>query len=146
MKKKWFIVRRCCVMMLRHDEASSNDSRTCFCSHSDGFQYSLDASTSLRQGAPMAYLNRGQFYALALSEAAFSSSLRQPRGRVRVSRPSRGPDDGRPSSREQCTMGGSELQRDSIVQVREGGQCRDTVEVDVFPTSLLLGSTEPCYT
>uniref|UniRef100_A0A8D3DE18 Grainyhead like transcription factor 2 n=1 Tax=Scophthalmus maximus TaxID=52904 RepID=A0A8D3DE18_SCOMX len=49
----------------------------------DGFQYSLDASTSLRQGAPMAYLNRGQFYALALSEAAFSSSLRQPRGRVR---------------------------------------------------------------
>ncbi|XP_035491552.2 grainyhead-like protein 2 homolog isoform X1 [Scophthalmus maximus] len=96
----------------------------------DGFQYNLDASTSLRQGAPMAYLNRGQFYALALSEAAFSSSLRQPRGRVRVSRPSRGPDDGRPSSREQCTMGGSELQRDSIVQsvimvVFEEDKCRD---------------------
>jgi len=71
---------------------------------------------------PMAYLNRGQFYALTLSKAGFRSTQRQPRGKVRVSGPTppRGPD-GRPSGGyEQCTMGGSELQRDGIVQVREG--------------------------
>ncbi|XP_041843608.1 grainyhead-like protein 2 homolog isoform X2 [Melanotaenia boesemani] len=51
----------------------------------DTFQYSLDASMSLRprQGeGPMAYLNRGQFYALTLSECGFRSSLCQPRGKV----------------------------------------------------------------
>lgn len=75
-----------------------------------------------RQGdGPMAYLNRGQFYAVTLSKTGVRSCLRQPRGKVRVSGPppSHGPD-GSPSSREQCTMGGSELQRDSMVQVREG--------------------------
>lgn len=73
-----------------------------------------------RQGdGPMAYLNRGQFYPLTLSMTGFTSSLCQSKGKVRVSgyRP-----DGSPSSSEQCTMGGSELQRDSIVQVREGRQ------------------------
>ncbi|XP_062255089.1 grainyhead-like protein 2 homolog isoform X2 [Platichthys flesus] len=50
----------------------------------DSFQYSLEASMSLRQGeGPMAYLNRGQFYALTLSEIAFSSTQRQHRGKVR---------------------------------------------------------------
>ncbi|XP_053287834.1 grainyhead-like protein 2 homolog isoform X5 [Pleuronectes platessa] len=55
------------------------------CSRSgDSFQYSLEASMSLRQGeGPMAYLNRGQFYALTLSEIAFSSTQRQHRGKVR---------------------------------------------------------------
>ncbi|XP_053287832.1 grainyhead-like protein 2 homolog isoform X3 [Pleuronectes platessa] len=89
------------------------------CSRSgDSFQYSLEASMSLRQGeGPMAYLNRGQFYALTLSEIAFSSTQRQHRGKVRVSRPSpsQGPD-GSPCSSEQCTMGGSEQRWDSIVQ------------------------------
>ncbi|KAM9851528.1 grainyhead-like protein 2 homolog isoform 2-T2 [Aulostomus maculatus] len=49
----------------------------------DGFQYYLDASMSLwpRQGdGPMAYLNRGQFYALTLS----ATSLRPPRCKPRV--------------------------------------------------------------
>uniref|UniRef100_A0A8C2X257 Grainyhead like transcription factor 2 n=1 Tax=Cyclopterus lumpus TaxID=8103 RepID=A0A8C2X257_CYCLU len=50
------------------------------------FQYCLEASMSLRpwQGeGPMAYLNRGQFYALTLSKAGFRSTQRQPRGKVR---------------------------------------------------------------
>ncbi|KAM6935419.1 grainyhead-like protein 2 homolog isoform 1-T1 [Lycodopsis pacificus] len=94
------------------------------------FQYCLEASMSLRpwQGeGPMAYLNRGQFYALRLSKAGFRSSQRQPRGKVRVSGPT---TDGGPSSNEQCTMGGSERQRDSIVQsvimvVFGEDKCRD---------------------
>ncbi|GLD48653.1 grainyhead-like protein 2 homolog isoform X1 [Lates japonicus] len=98
----------------------------------DSFQYSLEASMSLRQGeGPMAYLNRSQFYALTLSETSFRSSLCQPRGKMRVSgpTPSQGPD-GSPSSGEQCTMRGSELQRDSIVQsvimvVFGEDKCRD---------------------
>ncbi|XP_040900972.1 grainyhead-like protein 2 homolog isoform X2 [Toxotes jaculatrix] len=50
----------------------------------DTFQYSLEASMSLRQGeGPMAYLNRGQFYALTLSETGFRSSLNQHRSKVR---------------------------------------------------------------
>ncbi|XP_018521208.1 grainyhead-like protein 2 homolog isoform X2 [Lates calcarifer] len=50
----------------------------------DSFQYSLEASMSLRQGeGPMAYLNRSQFYALTLSETSFRSSLCQPRGKMR---------------------------------------------------------------
>lgn len=78
-----------------------------------------------RQGeGPMAYLNRGQFYTLTLSKIGFTPSLCQPKGKVRVSglTPSNRPG-GSPSSSEQCTMGGSDLQRDSIVQVREG-RCR----------------------
>ncbi|XP_054477343.1 grainyhead-like protein 2 homolog isoform X2 [Anoplopoma fimbria] len=50
------------------------------------FQYCMEASMSIRpwQGeGPMAYLNRGQFYALTLSKAGFRSSQRQPRGKVR---------------------------------------------------------------
>lgn len=66
-----------------------------------------------RQGdGPMAYLNRGQFYPLTLSMSGFASSLCQSRGKVRVS--------GHPPSSEQCTRGGSELQQDGVVQVREG--------------------------
>lgn len=86
---------------------------------SDDFQYCLEASMSLRprQGeGPMAYMNRGQFYALTLSKANCKSSINQPK--VRVSGPA---PDGGPSSNEQCARGGSELQRDSIVQVREEG-------------------------
>ncbi|XP_053183613.1 grainyhead-like protein 2 homolog [Scomber japonicus] len=100
----------------------------------DSFQYCLDASMSLRpqQGqGPMAYLNRGQFYALTLSEIGFRSSLHEPRGKVRVSGPksSHGPD-GSKSNSEQCTMEGSELQRDSVVQsvimvVFGEDKCRD---------------------
>ncbi|XP_063735912.1 grainyhead-like protein 2 homolog isoform X2 [Eleginops maclovinus] len=94
------------------------------------FQYCLEASMSLRprQGeGPMAYMNRGQFYALTLSKADFESSISQPKGKVRVS--GRTPDGG-PSSNEQCTRGGSELQRDSIVQsvimvVFGEDKCRD---------------------
>nr|XP_019947021.1 PREDICTED: grainyhead-like protein 2 homolog isoform X1 [Paralichthys olivaceus] len=98
----------------------------------DSFQYNLEANMSLRQGeGPMAYLNRGQFYALTLSEATFSSTQRQHRGKVRVSRPSpsQGPAGSLRSS-EQCTMGGSELQWDSTVQsvvmvVFGEDKCRD---------------------
>ncbi|XP_044063087.1 grainyhead-like protein 2 homolog isoform X2 [Siniperca chuatsi] len=52
----------------------------------DRFQYCLEASMSLRPRqveGPMAYLNRGQFYALTLSKTDFRSSLPQPRGKVR---------------------------------------------------------------
>lgn len=106
----------------------------CLCSSSRSFQYCLEASMSLRprQGeGPMAYLNRGQFYPLTLSRNSFTSSLCQPRGKVRVSGPMPSHrSDGSPSSSEQCTKGGSELQRDSIVQVREG-IWRGYVEVDI---------------
>ncbi|XP_029361196.1 grainyhead-like protein 2 homolog isoform X2 [Echeneis naucrates] len=99
----------------------------------DSFQYSLEASMSLQQGeGPMAYLNRGQFYALSLSQTSFRSSLCQHRGKVRVSQPtlSKGPD-GSQATGEQCTMGGSvEMQRDTIVQsvimvVFGEDKCRD---------------------
>ncbi|XP_061571934.1 grainyhead-like protein 2 homolog [Cololabis saira] len=100
----------------------------------NSFKYRLDASMSLRprQGdGPMAYLNRGQFYALTLSDAGFRSSLGQPRRNAsgRGAAASRGPD-GNPSSSEQSGLGGSELQQDSIVQsvimvVFGEDKCRD---------------------
>ncbi|KAK5892973.1 hypothetical protein CesoFtcFv8_013313 [Champsocephalus esox] len=52
----------------------------------DDFQYCVEASMSLRprQGeGPMAYMNRGQFYALTLSKANCKSSINQPKGKVR---------------------------------------------------------------
>lgn len=98
------------------------------------FQYCLEANMSLRsrQGeGPMAYLNRGQFYTLTLSKTGLTPSLCQPRGKVRVSglTPSNR-SGGSPSSSEQYTMGGSDLQRDSIVQsvimvVFGEDKCRD---------------------
>ncbi|XP_031606347.1 grainyhead-like protein 2 homolog [Oreochromis aureus] len=86
----------------------------------DSFQYNLEATLSLRprQGeGPMAYLNRGQFYPLTLSAAGFRSSLHQPRGKVGVTgvTSSHGADRSLSSS-DQCTVGGSELPQNSIVQ------------------------------
>lgn len=77
----------------------------------------------------MAYLNRGQFYALTLSKTGFKSSLCQSRGKVSGGPLSHGPD-GSPSSGEQCTTRGSQLQQDSIVQsvimvVFGEDKCRD---------------------
>ncbi|CAL8286923.1 unnamed protein product [Merluccius merluccius] len=51
----------------------------------DSFQYSLEASMSLRQRqgeGPMVYLNRGQFYAVTLRRTGLSACLRQPRGKA----------------------------------------------------------------
>lgn len=98
----------------------------------DSFQYNLEASMSLRprQGeGPMAYLNRGQFYALTLSKTGFKSSLCQSRGKVSGGMLCHGPD-GNPSSKEQCATRGSQLQQDSIVQsvimvVFGEDKCRD---------------------
>lgn len=68
----------------------------------------------------MAYLNRGQFYALTLSDAGFGSSLCQPRGKVLASGAMAAHGlGGNQFSGEKCAMGGPELQQDSIVQVRE---------------------------
>lgn len=84
----------------------------------------MEATLSLRprQGeGPMAYLNRGQFYPLTLSAAGFRSSLRQPRGKVRVTGVTSTHGADRSLSRsDQCTVGGSELPQNSIVQVSEG--------------------------
>ncbi|XP_022071166.1 grainyhead-like protein 2 homolog isoform X1 [Acanthochromis polyacanthus] len=110
-----------------HRSSSSGDDAFHYSLPVDSFQYNLEASMSLRprQGeGPMAYLNRGQFYALTLSKTGFKSSLCQSRGKV-----SEGPD-GSPSSREQCTTRGSQLQQDSIVQsvimvVFGEDKCRD---------------------
>ncbi|XP_074539692.1 grainyhead-like protein 2 homolog [Halichoeres trimaculatus] len=96
------------------------------------FQYCLEASLSQRprQGSgPMAYLNRGQFYALTLSKAPSVMSSLQPRGWGSELTLSRGPDGSRPSNK-QCIMGGSELQQDSVVQsvimvVFGKDKCRD---------------------
>ncbi|XP_010750629.2 grainyhead-like protein 2 homolog isoform X2 [Larimichthys crocea] len=71
--------------MYRRSPSSGVD-EFCYSPPVDSFQYSLDASMSMRprQGdGPMAYLNRGQFYNLTLSKSGFTSSLRQPRGKVR---------------------------------------------------------------
>ncbi|XP_029927827.1 grainyhead-like protein 2 homolog isoform X2 [Myripristis murdjan] len=103
-----------------HPSPSSGIDEFCHSQTVNSFHYSLEASMSLRQwqgDGPMAYLNRGQFYAVTLTETGARSCLHQTRGKVRVSGPppSQGPD-GSPSSSEQCTMGGSDLPRDSIVQ------------------------------
>lgn len=84
----------------------------------DGFQYCLEASMSLqpRQGdGPMAYLNRGQFYALTLSQTR--------RGKLH----SRGAC---PDGANQDSKGDIELQQDSAVQsvimvVFGEDKCRD---------------------
>ncbi|KAF7652933.1 hypothetical protein LDENG_00089820, partial [Lucifuga dentata] len=117
-----------------HTSPSSGVDESYYGQPADTFQYCLEASMSLRQrqsDRPMAYLNRGQFYAVTLSETGVRSCPHQPRGKVRVSGPppSHGPG-GSLSSSEQCTMGGSELQRDSIVQsvimvVFGEDKCRD---------------------
>lgn len=71
---------------------------------------------------PMAYLNRGQFYALTLSETGFRSSLCQPRGRdwpsgaTQAQRP-----DGKLSSCQQWAGGSADLQQDTVVQVSGQG-------------------------
>ncbi|KAJ8334927.1 hypothetical protein SKAU_G00405660 [Synaphobranchus kaupii] len=52
----------------------------------DTFQYTLDATKSLRQKqgeGPMTYLNKGQFYAVTLSETGSNKCLRHPISKVR---------------------------------------------------------------
>ncbi|KAM6959526.1 grainyhead-like protein 2 homolog [Aplochiton taeniatus] len=52
----------------------------------DTFQYTLDATRSLRQKqveGPMTYLNKGQFYAVTLSELGANKRLRHPISKVR---------------------------------------------------------------
>ncbi|XP_047460814.1 grainyhead-like transcription factor 2b [Mugil cephalus] len=60
-----------------------------FLFHQDGvdtFQYTLDASRSLRQKqgeGPMTYLNKGQFYGVTLNELSANKRLRHPISKVR---------------------------------------------------------------
>ncbi|KAJ8407032.1 hypothetical protein AAFF_G00293080 [Aldrovandia affinis] len=52
----------------------------------DTFQYTLEATKSLRQKqgeGPMTYLNKGQFYAVTLSETGTNKCLRHPISKVR---------------------------------------------------------------
>lgn len=52
----------------------------------DTFQYTLDATRSLRQKqgeGPMTYLNKGQFYAITLNETSANKRLRHPISKVR---------------------------------------------------------------
>lgn len=59
-----------------------------FCRGSDTFQYTLEATRSLRQkqgDGPMTYLNKGQFYAVTLNETGANKRLRHPISKVRVS-------------------------------------------------------------
>ncbi|XP_064409915.1 grainyhead-like transcription factor 2b isoform X2 [Latimeria chalumnae] len=52
----------------------------------DTFQYTLEATKSLRQKqgeGPMTYLNKGQFYAITLSETGANKCLRHPISKVR---------------------------------------------------------------
>ncbi|XP_017281070.1 grainyhead-like transcription factor 2b [Kryptolebias marmoratus] len=52
----------------------------------DAFQYTLDATRSLRQKqgeGPMTYLNKGQFYAVTLGELSANKRLRHPISKVR---------------------------------------------------------------
>ncbi|XP_048085278.1 grainyhead-like transcription factor 2b isoform X1 [Alosa alosa] len=53
---------------------------------SDTFQYTLEATRSLRQkqgDGPMTYLNKGQFYAVTLNETGANKRLRHPISKVR---------------------------------------------------------------
>lgn len=99
---------------------TSGRSHTASSSFRDAFQYSLEASMSLRprQGeGPMSYLNRGQFYPLTLSMSSFPSCLSQLRGKApRRPTAARRPD-GSLSGCEPFTLGASELKQGSIVQV-----------------------------
>ncbi|XP_068603041.1 grainyhead-like transcription factor 2b [Brachionichthys hirsutus] len=55
-------------------------------SGTDSFQYTLDATRSLRQKqgeGPMTYLNKGQFYAVTLNELSSNKRLRHPISKVR---------------------------------------------------------------
>uniref|UniRef100_A0A3Q1BNM8 Grh/CP2 DB domain-containing protein n=1 Tax=Amphiprion ocellaris TaxID=80972 RepID=A0A3Q1BNM8_AMPOC len=58
-----------------------------FLFHQEGvFQYTLDATRSLRQKqgeGPMTYLNKGQFYAVTLNELSANKRLRHPISKVR---------------------------------------------------------------
>uniref|UniRef100_H2LCJ8 Grainyhead-like transcription factor 2b n=1 Tax=Oryzias latipes TaxID=8090 RepID=H2LCJ8_ORYLA len=57
----------------------------CF-QETDSFQYTLDATRSLRQKqgeGPMTYLNKGQFYAVTLNELSANKRLRHPISKVR---------------------------------------------------------------
>uniref|UniRef100_A0A3Q0SEN5 Grainyhead-like transcription factor 2b n=1 Tax=Amphilophus citrinellus TaxID=61819 RepID=A0A3Q0SEN5_AMPCI len=58
-----------------------------FLFHQEGvFQYTLDATRSLRQKqgeGPMTYLNKGQFYAVTLNELSTNKRLRHPISKVR---------------------------------------------------------------
>lgn len=61
-----------------------------FLSHSSTFQYTLEATKSLRQKqgeGPMTYLNKGQFYAITLSETGDNKCFRHPISKVRVWQP-----------------------------------------------------------
>lgn len=63
-----------------------NHASLCVCD-SDSFQYTLDATRSLRQKqgeGPMTYLNKGQFYAVTLNELSANKRLRHPISKVRV--------------------------------------------------------------
>lgn len=58
-----------------------------FSVHSGTFQYTLEATKSLRQKqgeGPMTYLNKGQFYAITLSETGDNKCFRHPISKVRV--------------------------------------------------------------
>ncbi|CAN9514050.1 unnamed protein product [Ophioblennius macclurei] len=79
------------------------------------FQYSLDASMSLRprqEEGPMIYLNRGQFYALTLSDLGFRSSACPPEDTVQGSG-AMSSGSGRMSSGERYPDGSDQ---DTIVQ------------------------------
>ncbi|KAI4905425.1 hypothetical protein NFI96_026309 [Prochilodus magdalenae] len=55
-------------------------------SDADTFQYTLEASRSLRQKqgeGPMTYLNKGQFYAITLNETGSNKRLRHPISKLR---------------------------------------------------------------
>ncbi|CAI5779167.1 Hypothetical predicted protein [Podarcis lilfordi] len=55
-------------------------------SHSSTFRYTLEATKSLRQKqgeGPMTYLNKGQFYAITLSETGDNKCFRHPISKVR---------------------------------------------------------------
>uniref|UniRef100_A0A668ACI0 Grh/CP2 DB domain-containing protein n=1 Tax=Myripristis murdjan TaxID=586833 RepID=A0A668ACI0_9TELE len=69
-----------------HPSPSSGIDEFCHSQTVNSFHYSLEASMSLRQwqgDGPMAYLNRGQFYAVTLTETGARSCLHQTRGKVR---------------------------------------------------------------
>ncbi|MEQ2196336.1 hypothetical protein XENOCAPTIV_016194 [Xenoophorus captivus] len=101
---------------------------------SDSFKYSLEASMSLRprQGeGPMAYLNRGQFYALTLSNNGYRSSHCQPSAKAW------GAPDGKLSRSEQRNK-----QMATLLFITSPRRSRSTIQADYKESFSTIGNVE----
>lgn len=107
-----------------------------FSLRSDSFQYTLDATRSLRQKqgeGPMTYLNKGQFYAVTLNELSANKRLRQPISKVRVSPPTFSRGHQRPSLFFPCAISPSSNSLGSISTPNFSNRIQTFASIYLFP-------------